>query len=61
VAATHLALLGDYFGKLLLGLLLDLVGEEVGELLEEIGVVGEEVGDLVEDLLDAALLLLVCV
>ena len=53
--------LGD-LGHLLelgLGLGLDGVGEEVGEVLEEVGMVGEEGRHLVEDVLDAPLLLLV--
>lgn len=56
-----LARLGD-LGHLLelgLGLGLDGVGEEVGEVLEEVGMVGEEGRYLVEDVLDAPLLLLV--
>ena len=41
--------------SLSLAFLLDSVGEEVREVLEEVRVVGEESGDLLEDVLDAKL------
>lgn len=53
--------LGD-LGHLLelgLGLSLDGIGEEVGEVLEEVGMVSEQGRHLVKDVLDAPLLLLV--
>mmetsp|Transcript_3267 Transcript_3267/g.13084 ORF Transcript_3267/g.13084 Transcript_3267/m.13084 type:complete len:534 (+) Transcript_3267:2754-4355(+) len=57
-ALPHLRLLGGAM-QALLGLLLDRIGEEVRELLEQIGVVLEELGHLVQDHLDSPLLALV--